>query len=501
MNGGLSRFRDGRFANLSVADGLPSNTIGTLIEDDSGDLWIGSNRGIARLKREELRDYLEGRRHDLPCRVFTQSDGLNTVACTGAGQPACCRTRDGRLWFSTAKGVAVVDPKTLPFNPLPPPVLIEQVSLDDQVQPLQSPMPRPGSSGALASLPASVARSPSLVVPANVHRVEFRFTGLSLMAAEKVRFRYRLEGLDRDWIEAGFQRLAPYIRIPAGRYRFRVSACNNDGVWNETGAVLGVTVLPAWWQTWWARLAAAAGLGGLAWLFYDRRVRWHKRIHSLQQAFSQKVIESQEEERKRIASGLHDSVGQDLLVIKNRAQLGLRDETTPPGVAQQLGEISRMASRAIDEVREVSRDLRPYQIDRLGLTKAVKAMVASVSQASGIPIAAEVDSIDGCLPAPVEIHFYRIIQELLNNVVKHSQAAFARVTVVHREQQIVLAVEDDGCGFESQSAGEPPERQGMGLAGIAERVRILGGAARCDSRPAAGTRWTIEIPTAKPRNS
>lgn len=501
VNGGLSRFKHGRFVNITVRDGLPSNTIGTLLEDESGDLWLGSNRGILRLRKELANEYAEGRRHDLQCQVFNRSDGLNTVECVGGGQPASWKTADGRLWFSTANGVAVVDPKHLPSNPLPPSVVIEEVVLDDEVHDLQhavSVTQHPGSKQAREQrhLPHAPRRASVFTVPAGIQRVEFRFTGLSLEAPEKVRFRYQLEGLDDDWIEAGLRRTAHYTRLPSGRYRFRVTACNGDGVWNESGVALPVDIVPVWWQAGWARAAALGAVAGLACWSVEARVRRLKRRRAAQDAFSQRLLDSQEAERKRIAAELHDSLGQNLLVIKNRALLGLQHAADTAPAVEQFDEISRMASHTLEEVREISRNLRPHQLDRLGLTKALQSMAAEVSRASGILISIDFDSLDRLLPPSLEIHLFRIVQELLNNIVKHSRASNARVAARLRAHQITLTIEDDGCGFDAERLSAGSEHRGLGLSGIHERVCLLRGAARCDSRQAGGTRWAIDIPVA-----
>jgi signal transduction histidine kinase len=376
-------------------------------------------------------------------------------------------------------------------------VVIEEVVLNDQLVSGQGPEgsgpngPAAGSASSGADLHSRLS-----IVPPGAHRLEFRFTGLSLVAPEKVRFRYRLDEFDRDWIEAGMRRTAYYTSIPPGRYRFRVIACNNDGVWNHTGASLALVVQPQWWQTWWFRAVAALGLAGLVFGWYERRLLRLRREHAAQTAFAHRLIDSQEEERKRIAAELHDSLGQDLLVIKNRALLGLREPATTASATEQLGEISRMASHSLEEVRQISRNLRPYQIDRLGLTKALQAMADNMSRASGLPCAVQVIALDGLLPPQFEIHFYRIAQELLNNVVKHSDASQCRMSVQHQDGRIILSVEDDGRGFQLPSSpAQEPSPRGLGLNDIAERVRILGGTWNCDSRPGHGTRWRIEIPT------
>src|SRR5262249_39566123 len=162
-----------------------------------------------------------------------------------------------------------------------------------------------------------------------------------------------------------------YTRLPAGRYQFRVSANNKDGGWNTAGAVLGVIVVPQWWQTWWFRVAAVACLAGIVVGAYELRIYPHKRARTAQELVSPRLIESQEQERKRVAGELHDSLGQSLQVIKGRAQLGLNRAGESPEGAKQFEEISTAASQAIQEVRAISHALRPAELDQLGLARAI----------------------------------------------------------------------------------------------------------------------------------
>ncbi len=223
-------------------------------------------------------------------------------------------------------------------------------------------------------------------------------------------------------------------------------------------------------------------------LFETRRLM----EQTTQRALSRRLIETLEEERRRIAAGLHDGLGQNLLVIKNRALLGLQEAARAPKAAEGYSEISRVASASLAEVREISHNLRPYQLDRFGLTRTLQTMVANVATASGVHCVAQVDSIDGLLGASMEIHCYRIVQELLNNVVKHSHASEALVSASFQGGNIRLVVADDGCGFDPVAARD--RGAGMGLTDIADRVLILDGTFDCDSQCAKGTRWTIEIP-------
>lgn len=516
FNGGLSLFQNSAFKNLDASGGLPDNSIGAVVEDAQGNLWLGCNHGIFRIPAGQAREFASGGAAFVTGSRFGLSEGLSTLECSAA-----CAARDGRLWFATAKGLASLNPADLPVNKLPPPVVIEEVLIDGRDRhPAQEVndyyrRSRNASSGpvtqaqvrTLASSPALASRSdsatkdscPAIVVPPRQSRVEFHFTGLSFLAPEKVRFRYQLEKFDDAWVDNGTQRAAYYTRLPPGRYRFRVTACNNDGIWNDKGAQLDVVVLPPWWLTWWAQGGAVLGTAALAFWIVEARLRRAKREHAMQRAFSHRLIQAQEEERKRIAAELHDGLGQDLLVIKNRALLGMKDAAAAPQAAEQFTEISRLTSESLGEVRQISHDLRPYQLDRLGLTKALQAMVTNVSTASGIRCVAQLESLDGLLPQALEIHCYRIVQELLNNVLKHSQASEARMSATVRNGRICLVFEDDGCGFDRTAARQQP--RGAGLRDIAERVYILGGTIRCDSEPARGARWTIEIPAGIPGKS
>jgi signal transduction histidine kinase/ligand-binding sensor domain-containing protein len=497
-NGGLSRFRHNGFATLTMKDGLPTDTIGTLLDDGLGNLWLGSNRGIICLNRTNLNDYLDGRGGPAAWRVFGLADGLSTLGCTGVSQPASCKAQDGTLWFSTTKGVAVVDPSHLPFNPFPPPVVIEEVVADDRLQIVgDGGMPFEASTPAVNGSSARQSQSnvPTLVLPSCTHRIEFRFTGLSLLAPEKVRFRYRLDPFDGEWVEAGTRRNAVYTGIRPGRYQLRVTACNNDGVWNKTGAALGLVVAPPWWMTWWSRVLMGIGVAGLGLSWYERRLLrlQHERIQ--QQGFARRLIASQEDERRRLAGELHDGMGQDLLVIAGQAQLSLRQQDNSATTTARLREIADTARRAVQQVRHMAYNLRPGLLDELGLTKAVRATLDKAAQASGLSIAADLADVDGLLPPEFEVNLYRIAQETLNNVIKHAAASKVKVALTRESTGLRLVVEDNGCGFEpSHLELSPPGQRGFGLHQIAGRAKMMGGHLDLRSRPGEGTRLTVDLP-------
>jgi signal transduction histidine kinase len=232
-------------------------------------------------------------------------------------------------------------------------------------------------------------------------------------------------------------------------------------------------------------LLNAAGIAGLA---YYRRHRAVRTKRLMLEAFSQRLLESQENERKRIASELHDSLGQELLVIKNQAALGLREAAEHSPAKDRLAAISAAAGEAIEEVRSIAYALRPYQLDRLGFTRAVDSMIRQVASSSGIRFTARLEPIDGIFSRDAEISLYRIVQESVANIVRHSGATEATVEILHRPEWVQLNIGDNGTGFVVES-----EMTGLGVIGIMERARLLGGTAQIDSLPSAGTRISIRI--------
>jgi signal transduction histidine kinase/ligand-binding sensor domain-containing protein len=489
---GLSRLKDGRFFNFSKGVGrvleleLPA-VINSIIEDDSGHLWLGSNQGLFRVERRQLNDLAEGRTGSASVTHYDRANGMGSSQCTGDRQPTAWKAHDGTLWFATMKGVTVVDPKLLPFNSRPPPVVVEAALVDDALSSLVA--------SASSTDKGTLSRS-SVTIPAGVHRLEIRYAGLSFTAPDRVLFRYRLAGFDKDWINAGTRRAAYYTKVPPGSYTFEVLACNNDNVWNETGASLAVVVKPLLWQTAWFRFVAILCAAGFAIALYELRVLRLKRQQAMQENFSRSLIESQENERKRIAAELHDGLGQNLLVVKNYAAMALKESQISDKTQKQLQEISESASASIEEVRSIARALRPYQLDRFGLTKTLEDSAEVAAHAGRLEIATTVDNIDGLFSSDAEISIYRIVQEWLNNVVKHSRATHGRLLVRKEPGMLRMILEDDGVGFDYDSVMKRAVA-GFGLANLNERTRLLRGSLRIETVPGKGTRLSVDLPFKK----
>lgn len=473
-DGGLGRLENGRFTRYTTQQGLFNNGVFRILEDARGNFWMSSNRGIYRVSKQELNEFAAGSRSAITSVSYGRSDGMRNEECNGGSQPAGIQARDGKLWFPTQDGVAVIDPETVPANPQAPPIEIESLLIDRTPAAFDHP----------------------LRIAADKTNLEIQYTALSFIDSGQIRFRYRLQALDSGWVEAGARRTAYYSHIPPGEYAFTVIASNRDGVWNNEGKSLQITVLAPFYRTWWFESLVAVGVALLVAAAWRYRVAQLERHHGQQQAFSRQLIASQENERKRIAVELHDSLGQHLVVIKNLALFFLRaqSESRVNGHLHQIEEISAEASLAIDETREISYNLRPFQLDRLGLTKAIQAMIRTTSTASGITFTSELANIDDVFAEEMQINFYRIVQESLNNIAKHASATEARVAIERMPDRVVLTIRDNGLGFTPGTTGPNSGRGGFGLTGMAERARLLEGVLAIQSAPGRGTVVTVEFP-------
>ncbi len=473
LGGGLSGWTGTRFVTLTTREGLAHDAVDQLIEDDLRHLWLGTRAGLMRISVEQLHEFIAGKIRVVTGTLVGRDEGLERANLWTEYQPASAKSRDGRLWFCTGSGVAVLDPRRFEKPGVAPLVHIEEVSVDGVrrfVEPRLEPV---------------------IVVPPGAERVEIRYTGISPSEPAEARFRYRLEGYDREWVEARRQRVAGYSHLPPGQYQFRVKAVNNDGVWNETGAGITFDVRPQFWQTRWFRGAMAGAMAAALYGVFRLRLRQVESRRAAQEAFSRQLIASQEQERQRIAAELHDSLGQNLLVIKNRAALALAQQDRPEKMAAQVQEVSAMASAAVREVRDIAQNLRPFQIDELGITKSITAMARQLGDASNIEFVAELENIDGALPPEFEINFYRIAQECLNNVVKHSKARRAVIRLRRRGDALLFTVKDDGRGLTRADGAAPT---GLGTRNIVERAHPMGGNVKIDSAPGQGVSVELEVP-------
>lgn len=474
---GLVRYKDGRFFNFRVEHGLFNNGVFAILDDGLGSFWMSSNRGIHRASTQELNDLADGLIPKLNSVSYDENDGMPNAECNGGRMPAAIKAKDGKLWFPTMGGVAIVDPAAEKPNPKAPPVLVENIAID------RKPVSGETLRSAIDNAQSAVELQPGQ------SNIAIEYTALSLTRSDQIKFRYRLEGLEENWVEAGTKRSVDYSYLPAGSYTFRLIAANANGVWNNEGSAIRIVVHPFFYQTWWFIVLLALAAIFVVWWFYHTRVSRLRAVAEAKTLFSQQLIQSQEAERKRIASELHDGLGQSLVVIKNRALLGLNKRGDQERVAKELGSISESASQAIDEVREITNNLRPQLLDRLGLTRAIQAMLKKT--AGVIEIDHEIDDIDQLFSENEEISIYRIVQESVGNIIKHSNASDASVRIRHGDGRVVIEIEDNGQGF----AVDAPDakRTGLGLVGLKERTQLLGGEISIESAPGKGTRIRVEV--------
>ena len=465
---GLSRFKDGRFTNYSTERGLFNNGVFTILEDARGYFWMSCNKGIYRVSRQQLEDFAAGKIQAITSTSYGNAEGMRNPECNTGRTPTGIKTRDGKLWFPTQDGVAVVDPDAVPFNEMPPTVVIESLAVNH----------------------TAVAPRAALQLEPGQENLEIGYAGLSFIKSEQVKFKYQLAGWDQDWIDAGARRTAYYSYLRPGTYEFRVTAANSDGVWQPTGATMRVVVRAPFYQTWWFIALAALGVGGLAWLAYRWRVAQLEKQSAAQEAFARKLIASQESERKRIASELHDGLAQNLLVIQNYAVMGQAEKTTD-AAQTRFAEINATVRQSLDEVRAIAYNLRPLHLERLGLTATLNAMIEQISESSGIAITHNLAALDDLFAPEAAMNLFRLIQESLNNLVKHSGAATASVNILRHAARLDVTIHDDGQGFDAHAV-----TTGLGLTGFTERVRLLGGTHHIQTAVGQGTTVTLQIPVA-----
>lgn len=469
IGGGLLCYDRGTWTSVvHLKAGIPVEVL-DVVSSREGGLWILTrSSGIARLDRNGQEG--DKRRIDW----FGEVDGIPSSLGQGWGKGANI-SPDGRLWFATSQGVAVIDPtywSALRENSPPPLVHLDKIIVDD--------------------LPVARQQAGDLEVPNSRSRFEIHYTALGLKNAADNRFRYRLENWDEDWIDAGTRRVARYQKLPPGNYRFQLAAANSDGKWNLNGAELKVAVLPAWWQR--RTVQAGFGFAGVAalGLILQRRRMADRRERLLQEQFARQLIEAQESERKRIASDLHDSLGQDLLLAKNQLYL-FKQEHDDPSSADKIDRTIESVNSALKEARAISHQLRPMHLERLGLTKALRWLAHQVAESTHTEIKTVIGNLDGLLTVESELMLFRMVQEALSNVIKHADASTIQLTGARKDQSwFRVEVLDDGRGF--HVGAKRKERKGLGLQSFKERAKYLGGRFELKSTPGEGTSWSIEIP-------
>ncbi|HEX7654609.1 MAG TPA: two-component regulator propeller domain-containing protein, partial [Verrucomicrobiae bacterium] len=476
--GGLNYLADGKFTALTTKQGLPNDFICSLEADDQGKLWVSSHNGIFSAERAALLACARGQTNSVYCQSLGKGDGLTSLECSGGLQPASCRLNDGRIAFTTSRGLVLIDPPKTRPNTRPPPVLIEEFSAGDQVF---SPLPSgPGQ----------------LIIPPGWQRFKITYTGLSFVAPEKIRFQYRLFGWENEWVEGSpVKRTVEYNYLPPGHYAFSVRACNNDGVWNDIPATLRFEVLPHFWQTWWFYLLTGLCLVGVVartvWYISRRRMR-----RKLEDAQRQQAIER---ERTRIAKDIHDHLGANLTRISLLSQSAHGELENPKQAAVQLDRIyetTRDLTRAMDEIVwavNPQHDTLDSLASYLGNFALDYLVPLQLRCRLDVPLHLPVWPIS----AEIRHNIFLAFKEALNNTVKYAEASEVIVGLETRPEGFTITLKDNGKGFDP-NAIQPKPGRGSGLKNMLQRLEKIGGHCEIHSSAATGTEIKFHVPV-KPR--
>jgi signal transduction histidine kinase/ligand-binding sensor domain-containing protein len=478
--GGLSRIKDGRITTLNGKNGLPCDAVHWSVEDDDHSVWLYMPCGLVRVARSELDAWVTDPKHTVKTTTFDSSDGVRSPGMAGGYQPAVAKSRDGRIWFLPRDGVSFIDPRRLPYNKIAPPVHIEQITADRKTY----------WQNFYGDASYSQPKLPPLVRDLTID-----YTALSLVVPEKVHFRYKLEGWDRDWQDAGTRRQAFYTNLSPRMYRFRVVACNNSGVWNEEGAALDFVIPPAWYQTNWFRVLCVAAFLVLLWALYQLRLR------QLAQQFNMR-LEERVGERTRIARDLHDTLLQSFHGVLLFLQSGIHLMPEHPSEGMKtLKTAAEQAERAIIEGREAVQGLRASTVERNDLAMAIKTLggeLAAVdSNAQRPEFNVQVEGIPRELHPILRDEVYRIAGEAMRNAFHHADAKQIEVEIRYDERQLRVRVRDDGKGIDPKLLSDDGREGHFGLRGMRERAKLIGGKLTVWSELDSGTEVELSIPASR----
>jgi signal transduction histidine kinase/ligand-binding sensor domain-containing protein len=473
---GVQLFRRGHFHNVGWKDkNLPGRVSG-LVETDTGDLWVNGFSGVTHVSASELRHWLADPGYAVSAEHLDQQDGLPGLSGEKIPEPSLVEGSNGRLWFATTRGIASLDPRHLPFNNLPPPVRIEQITADGKTY--------------------YAASNPTPRLPPLVGDMEIDYTALSLVAPEKDRFRYKLEGVDKDWQDARTRRQAYYTNLAPRKYRFLVKACNNDGVWNEESAALNFSVDPAYYQTHWFQAACLAALLALFWGLYRLRLRQISRQFNMR-------LNERIGERTRIARELHDTLLQSFQgsLFEFQAVRKLLSNR-PEEASRSLDQAIASAGAAIAEGREAIQGLRSGSTIRDNLAELLQntgqeCLDAHLPGEMNTTFHVTVEGSPRPLSPLLQDELYRIGRELLRNAFRHACAKRVEADVRYSPKELRLLIRDDGTGVDPKVLDMGARPGHWGLPGVRERAKLIGAELDLWSEARAGTEIRITVPASR----
>lgn len=470
FNGGLNKFNfnNKSFIQYTTHDGLPDNGIKGILEDISGNLWLSTNKGISKFNplTSEFRNYYS-------------SDGLQSNEFNERSYHKSC---DGTMYFGGINGVSYFKPGEIKDNPYIPEIVITDFKIFNESVKHSPDNP---------FLKNEITETKEINLSYRESVFSFEFAALIYNNPKKNEYAYKMEGFDKEWVYCGTRRQVTYTNLDPGEYIFRVKGSNNDGVWNEEGTSLKINISPPFWKTWWFKSLGLMSLAGATSLAYQQKLTKVRKENKLQQEFSRRLIDTQEKERKNIASELHDTIAHDILITKNRIVTGIQ-QTDDIKIKNMLNDISELSAHTLNDVRNISHNLSPHILEELGLTKAINSIIRKVSQTSELIFTESIDNIDDMLSKELEINIYRIIQECINNIFKHSGATEANLKITKENELVKLIITDNGKGISNE------DKKGFGMKGLNERIKLYNGNLIIDSGPGKGMRLIISFPVKNP---
>jgi signal transduction histidine kinase/streptogramin lyase len=475
---GLVGLRNGKVQRLTTRNGLPCNFVTSFIQGREQRWWLYTDCGIVELPDSELQRWWTNPDVMVQTRVYDELDGAR------AGRPnfnSAAYSSDGRVWFAQGNLVQMVDPSRLTQEALPAVTYVQSLTVDRK----------------------EFAATDNLKLSPHPRDVQIDYTSPTFLIPQKVKFRYRLDGYDHDWHEAGTRRQAFYMDLPPGKYSFRVIACNSDGVWNDSGAKLDFYVAPAYYQTNWFRALCAAFFLALAWAAYELRVRQlHKQFDM--------TLEARVGERTRIARDLHDTLLQSFhgLVFRFQAVRNMLPNR-PEEATQALDTALIRAEQALDESRHSIQGLRPSQsaeneLDQMLITTGQELASSNHAEDGSPRFEVIVEGERRVLPPMIKDEIGRIARELLRNAFRHARAHEIEVEIRYENDVFRLIVRDDGKGIDPKILKDGGRAGHWGLPGVQERARGIGARLEFLSEAGAGTEIRLTLPAAiayeRPRN-
>ncbi len=507
---GLFRLKNGVFQHFAIAEGVPDDKVLQMLDDGKA-LWLGGSRGITRIDWSQLKELAERRRKTVSGSSFGYADGMRSVQCNGSVYPSAARTRDGRLWFPTVNGVATIRPEVAAnTNRRAPPVVIEQVIVDGQ--------------------PVSLEK---LALDPGKEKFEFHYSGLSFVAPEKVLFRYKLEGFDKEWVEAGTRHTAYYTNIPPGRYRFLVKACNNDGVWNEAGSAIAFELLTPLWKTRWAYMLYILAIATAIYSFVRLRVRsLHARAATLEQMVRTRTaeLETIAAENARLydtaraatlaksqfLANMSHEIRTPLNAILGFVQLMMRKESRDPDDRENLGIIMRSGHHLLNLINDVLSmakieagmvSLTDTTFDPHALFQLLRETFVQRAAAKQLDLRFEISADFPSAVRADEAKLRQILFNLLGNAFKFTRSGAVTLRARWSAGVAHLEVQDTGCGLtaeeiatlfkpfvQTEKGAAAREGTGLGLAICRSYLHLMRGQIRIESEPGKGSTFIIDVP-------